>query len=327
MRALITGGAGFIGSHLADALILQGHQVTVLDDLSTGRMANIAPLRAQPRFRFAIESVMNETVLDRLVSECDIIYHLAAAVGVELIVKRPVEVIERCVLGTHMVLRIADRYGKKVILTSSSEIYGKNTQVPFREDADRILGSTTRSRWSYSCSKAIDEFLALAYSKERRLPVMIVRLFNTIGRRQTGQYGMVVPRFIAAAARGEPITVYGDGTQSRCFCHVSDVVGAVLDLAQRPEAEGEIFNLGSDHEITIMELAMRVKQITGSHSEIVTIPYGEAYEEGFEDLARRVPDLSKVRTLIGYDPKIELEEMIREIWELHDPRRKRSAPG
>ena len=316
MRSLITGGAGFIGSHLADALIQRGDHVTIIDDLSTGRLENFAHLRTMPQFHFAVETIMNETVMDRLVSECDIVYHLAAAVGVELIVSRPVEVIERCVLGTDVVLRVANRYRKKILLTSTSEIYGKNTQVPLHEESDRVVGPTTKSRWSYSCSKAIDEFLALAYHKSMGLPVVIVRLFNTVGPRQTGQYGMVVPRFIDAALRGEPIRVYGDGSQSRCFCHVGDVVRGLVELAQREEAVGQIFNLGNDREITILQLAERIKRITGSASEIVTISYDEAYEEGFEDMSRRVPDLRKVRSLIGYEPRIELDETIRQIAEL-----------
>jgi UDP-glucose 4-epimerase len=313
VRVLITGGAGFIGSHMSDALIRQGHQVTIVDDLSTGRMENFAHLRAMPHFQFVIETVMNETVLDRLVSECDIIYHLAAAVGVELIVNRPVEVIERCVLGTDSVLRVANRYRKKVVLASTSEIYGKSTQIPFQEESDRILGSTTKSRWSYSCSKAIDEFLALAYHKETGLPIVIVRLFNTVGPRQTGQYGMVVPRFVEAAVAGEPITVYGDGKQSRCFGHVSDVVRAIIELSQLPAAVGEIFNVGNEHEISIMGLAEKVKEITGSASDIVKIPYNEAYEAGFEDMTRRVPDLTKIRAAIGFEPKVQLDEIIRQL--------------
>jgi UDP-glucose 4-epimerase len=317
VRALITGGAGFIGSHIADTLIQQGHHVTIIDDLSTGRMANIDHLRAMPHFQFAIETIMNETVLDRLVSECDIIYHMAAAVGVELIVNRPVEVIERCVLGTDAVLRVANRYRKKVLLASTSEIYGKNTQVPFNEEADRILGSTTKSRWSYSCSKAIDEFLALAFHKERGLPIVIVRLFNTVGPRQTGQYGMVVPRFIEAALAEKPITVYGDGKQSRCFGHVTDIVGAIVELSRHSGAVGEIFNVGNEQEITILGLAEKVKQITGSNSEIVNVPYSEAYEAGFEDMTRRVPDLGKIKALIGFEPRIGIDEIIRQIADLH----------
>ena len=315
MRALITGGAGFIGSHLADSLIQQGHEVTIIDDLSTGSMENFAHLQAMPHFRFAVESIMNEAVMDRLVSECDVIYHLAAAVGVELIISKPVEVIERCVLGSDVVLKTANRYRKPVLLTSTSEIYGKNTQVPFNEEADRVLGATTRSRWSYSCSKAIDEFLALAYHKEKGLPVVIVRLFNTVGPRQTGRYGMVLPRFVEAAMKDEPITVFGDGSQSRCFCHVSDVVRALGELATHRAAIGQVFNLGSSQEVSILGLAERVKQIVGSSSEIVTVPYSEAYEEGFEDMARRVPDLGKIEKLIGYRPKVELDQIIRSIWE------------
>ena len=316
MRVLITGGAGFIGSHLSDHLLQQGHQVTIVDDLSTGKMENFAHLKAMPHFRFAIETIMNETVMDRLVSECDLIFHLAAAVGVELIVTRPVEVIERCVLGTDVVLRVANRYRKKVVLTSTSEIYGKNTQVPFDEESDRILGSTTKSRWSYSCSKAIDEFLALAFYRETGLPVVITRLFNTIGPRQTGQYGMVVPRFVEAATTGEPITVYGDGKQSRCFCHVSDIVRALSQLSEQEGAVGEVYNIGNDQEISIMGLAEKVKQITGSESEIVMVPYSEAYETGFEDMTRRVPNLGKIHALIGYEPRINLDDTIRQLWEI-----------
>lgn len=315
MRVLITGGAGFIGSHLTDALLQRGYHVTIIDDLSTGKMENFAHVRAYPNFHFAIETITNEAVMDRLVSECDMIFHLASAVGVELIVNRPVEVIERCVLGTEVVLKIANRYKKKVLITSTSEIYGKNTKVPFSENDDRFLGPTTKSRWSYSCSKAIDEFLALAYFKEKKLPVVIVRLFNTVGPRQTGQYGMVLPRFVQAAMHNQPVQVYGDGTQSRCFCYVGEVVGALIALANHPDAVGQIFNLGSKEEITIMGLAQKVKTIIGSHSEIVKVPYEEAYEQGFEDMARRVPDLTKIKRLIGYESKVKLEEMIRRIWE------------
>jgi UDP-glucose 4-epimerase len=253
---------------------------------------------------------MNEAVMDRLVSECDMIFHLASAVGVELIVNHPVEVIERCVLGSEVVLKIANRYKKKVLITSTSEIYGKSTKVPFSEDDDRILGPTTKSRWSYSCSKAIDEFLSLAYHKEKKLPIVIVRLFNTVGPRQSGQYGMVLPRFVQAALNNQPIRVYGDGTQSRCFGYVGDVVNALIALANHPNAVGQIFNVGSDEEITIMNLANKVKTLTGSQSEIVTVPYEEAYEQGFEDMARRVPDLTKIKKLIGYTPKVKLDEII-----------------
>lgn len=315
MKVLVTGGAGFIGSHLTDALLRQGNEVTIVDDLSTGRMENFEHVRKFPNFHFAIETVMNETVMDRLVSECDVIYHLASAVGVQLIVNRPVEVIERCIIGTHMVLKIANRYKKKVLLTSTSEIYGKNDKTPFSEEDDRVLGPTTKSRWSYSSSKAIDEFLALAYYKEKNLPIVIVRLFNTIGPRQSGQYGMVVPRFIQQALNHEPITVYGDGSQSRCFCYVSDVVEALIGLMESPGAVGEIFNVGSQKEVTILQLAKRVKEITGSPSEIAHIPYEEAYESGFEDMKRRVPSIEKIKTTIGWEPKVGLDEMLQAVAE------------
>ena len=310
MKVLITGGAGFIGSHLTDALLEQDHHVTIIDDLSTGRMENFTHVRNHPNFHFAIETIMNETVMDRLVSECDVIYHLASAVGVELIVSSPVEVIERCVLGSETVLKIANRYKRKVLITSTSEVYGKSTKVPFCEDDDRLLGPTTKSRWSYSCSKAIDEFLALAYFKEKGLPIVIVRLFNTVGPRQTGQYGMVVPRFVKQALEGRELTVYGDGTQSRCFGFVGDVVGALMKLMNHPQAVGQIFNIGNTQEVTIMELAQRVLAITSSQSKIKLVPYEEAYEQGFEDMARRVPDLTKIKTLIGYEPKVDLDGII-----------------
>lgn len=309
-KILITGGAGFIGSHLCDRLLAQGHHVTAVDDLSTGRLANIAHLESEPRFQFVHETIMHESVMDRLVSECHAIYHLASAVGVELIVSRPVEVIERCILGTEIVLRTAHRYKRKVLITSTSEIYGKNARVPFSEEDDRLLGPTTKSRWSYSCAKAIDEFLALAYHKEKGLPVVIVRLFNTVGPRQTGQYGMVVPRFVRQALAGEPLTVYGDGSQRRCFGDVSDVVGALVGLMEHPGADGRIFNIGNTEEISILELAHRVIRLTGSSSTVKLIPYDEAYEAGFEDMARRIPDLTRVRALIGYQPTVGLDQII-----------------
>ena len=313
MRALITGGAGFIGSHLAEALLAQGHQVTIIDDLSTGRFENIAHLVGHPSFRFAIETITNETVMDRLVSECDVIFHLAAAVGVQLVVSRPVQVIETNVYGSAMVLRLANRYRCKVLLASTSEVYGKGVQVPFREDDDRLLGPTTRSRWSYACSKAMDEFLALAYYKQHRLPIVIFRLFNTIGPRQTGHYGMVVPRFVRQALRGEPITVYGDGRQTRCFLDVRDAVRAITGLAEAPAAVGQVFNVGSTEEISILALAQRVKTLTTSPSEIVFIPYEQAYEEGFEDFQRRVPDISKIERLLGYRPQYSLDETLQSV--------------
>ncbi len=326
MKVLITGGAGFIGSHLSDALLQRGHNVTIIDDLSTGKLENIAHVRAFPNFHFAIETIMNEAVMDRLVSECDLIFHLASAVGVELIVNRPVEVIERCVLGTEIVLKTANRYKKKVLITSTSEVYGKSNKVPFSEEDDRLLGPTTKSRWSYSCSKAIDEFLALAYFKEMKLPVVIVRLFNTVGPRQTGQYGMVVPRFVQAAMHNKPLRVYGDGTQSRCFGYVGDVVQALIALASHPQAVGQIFNIGSNEEVTILELAERVKAIVGSSSEIVQVPYSEAYEAGFEDMQRRMPDLSKIKRLIGYEPTVKLDQIIRYIWEYFQEKEKNGHP-
>ena len=313
MKVLITGGAGFIGSHLSDRLIEAGHRVTAVDDLSTGRLENIAHLEGAPGFQFVHESIMHEVVMDRLVSECDVIYHLASAVGVELIVSRPVEVIERCILGTEIVLRTAHRYKKKVLITSTSEIYGKNTKVPFSEDDDRQLGPTTKSRWSYSCAKAIDEFLALAYQKEKNLPIVIVRLFNTVGPRQTGQYGMVVPRFVQQALAGKPLSVYGDGSQQRCFGYVGDIVGALVGLMEHPGAVGRIFNIGNTEEVSILELAKRIIKLTNSTSTIQMIPYEVAYEAGFEDMARRIPDLTRVQALIGYQPTVGLDEIIERI--------------
>jgi UDP-glucose 4-epimerase len=315
MKVLITGGAGFIGSHLSDRLLEAGHRVTAIDDLSTGRLANIAHIDGAPGYQFVQETIMAESVMDRLVSECDVIYHLASAVGVELIVSRPVEVIERCVLGTELVLKTAHRYRKKVLLASTSEVYGKNARVPFSEEDDRLLGPTTKSRWSYSCSKAIDEFLALAYYKEKRLPVVIVRLFNTVGPRQTGQYGMVVPRLVQQALAGKPLTVYGDGSQRRCFGYVGDIVGALVKLMEHPGAVGQIFNIGNTEEVSILELARRVIALTNSTSTIQMVPYEVAYEAGFEDMARRIPDLTKIHALIGYRPTVGLDEIIISIAE------------
>jgi len=313
MKALITGGAGFIGSHLAEALLAEGHRVVAIDDLSTGAEANIRHLFGRPDFQFVLETITNEVVMDRLVSECDIVFHLAAAVGVELIVRDPVHTIETNVLGTSIVLRLANRYRRKVILASTSEIYGKSTDVPFQEDGDGVMGPTTRSRWAYANSKAMDEFLALAYHKQRGLPVIICRFFNTIGPRQTGRYGMVAPRFVRQALRGEPLTVYGDGQQSRCFADVADVVQAVLKLAAHPDAVGQVFNLGNTAEITILDLARRVLQLTGSSSPIVMIPYDQAYEPGFEDMRRRVPDIRRAAALIGFKPAHTLDETLGRI--------------
>ena len=299
-----------MGSHLAEALLDRGDRVTVIDNLSTGRFENIAHLAGRPGFHFAIETIANETVMDRLMSECDIVYHLAAAVGVDLIVREPVRVIETNINGSETVLRIGARYRKKVILASSSEIYGKNEDVPFREDADRILGPTMRSRWCYACSKAMDEFLALAYAKQLALPVVIVRLFNTVGPRQTGRYGMVVPRFVRQALAGEPVTVYGDGQQTRSFCHVGDVVRAIIGLVDEPDATGDVFNVGSTEEVTIEALARRTVALARSSSEIVFVPYDEAYEVGFEDMRRRVPDITKIRSLIGWEPRVDLDGIL-----------------
>ena len=313
MRVLITGGAGFIGSHLAEELHNRGDVVSIIDNLSTGRLENIEHLIHSPRLDVAVASILDETVMDRLVSECDIIYHLAAAVGVELIVNKPVEVIQTNILGSEMVLKLAGRYLKKVIVTSTSEIYGKSTKTPFSENDDRVLGPTTKSRWSYSSSKAIDEFLALAYHKEKKLDSIIVRLFNTVGPRQTGQYGMVLPRFVMQALKEEPISVYGDGQQTRCFTYVSDVVDALINLAHQDSAVGQIFNIGNDEPISIIDLAKKVKEMTGSESEIKFVPYDQAYEEGFEDMAVRVPDLTKIKSLIGYDPKVKIHEIVQRV--------------
>jgi UDP-glucose 4-epimerase len=313
MTILITGGAGFIGSHLAEKLLNEGHTVWIIDDLSTGRLDNVKHLMDNPNFKVAIETIQNETVMDRLVSETDMIYHLAAAVGVELIVQRPVHTIETNIMGSEMVLKLANRYLKKVLIVSTSEVYGKSEKVPFTEDDDRVLGPTIRSRWCYSSSKAIDEYLALAYHKERGLPTVIVRLFNTVGPRQTGQYGMVIPRMVVRALKNEPLMVYGDGSQVRCFTYVTDVVNALTKLMETKEAEGEIFNVGGNEPVTILELAQRIKKLTNSQSEIQVIPYDQAFEEGFEDMKIRIPDLSKINRFIGYKPTYSLDEILTNV--------------
>ena len=311
MKALITGGARFVGSHLAEALLKQGHEVSILDDLSTGAIDNIEHLKQHEAFRYTIDSVLNEPVLAELIDRADVVFHLAAAVGVRLIVESPVNTIETNVHGTETVLKLANKKKKKVVIASTSEVYGKSTDVPFREDADLVMGPTSKGRWSYACSKAIDEFLALAYYREKRLPVVIARLFNTVGPRQTGRYGMVIPNFVRQALAGEPITVFGDGTQSRCFTYVTDVVGALASLATNDAAVGRVFNIGNDaEEISMLELAERVKARTGSESAIRLVPYDEAYEAGFEDMPRRVPDLGRIRQLIGYEPKVHLDEIL-----------------
>jgi UDP-glucose 4-epimerase len=311
MKALITGGAGFVGSHLAEALLARGDEVFVIDDLSTGSIENIEHLKARPGFHYAIDNMLNEPVTAELVDRVDVVFHLAAAVGVRLIVESPVNTIETNVHGTEAILKIANKKKKKVLIASTSEVYGKSNVVPFREDADLVMGPTHKGRWSYACSKAIDEFLALAYHKEKRLPVVIFRLFNTVGPRQTGRYGMVIPNFVRQALLGHPLTVYGDGQQSRCFTYVTDVVGALLGLADRDDAVGQVFNIGNDREeVTMLDLAKRVKARAKSSSEIVTVPYDQAYEEGFEDMRRRVPDLGKVRGLLGYEPRVHLDEIL-----------------
>jgi UDP-glucose 4-epimerase len=316
VKALITGGAGFLGSHLAEALLARGDTVYLLDNLSTGSIDNIEHLKSAPRFNYAVDSVMNEPVTAEMIDRVDVVFHLAAAVGVRLIVESPVNTIETNVHGTEMVLKLANKKKKKVLVASTSEVYGKSDDVPFREDADLVMGATVKGRWSYACSKAIDEFLALAYWKEKKLPVVVFRLFNTVGPRQTGRYGMVIPNFVKQALLGHPITVFGDGTQSRCFTYVSDVVGVLVRLAEEPRAVGQVFNIGNDREeVTILDLAQRVKARTGSKSEIVRVPYDQAYEEGFEDMPRRVPDLSRLRALTGYEPQVHLDEILDHVIE------------
>jgi UDP-glucose 4-epimerase len=315
MRYLLTGGAGFIGSHLADELLERGHAVTVLDDLSTGSIKNIRHLKERPGFDYAIESAANGPLVAELVDEADAVYHLAAAVGVDLIVDSPVRTIETNVHCTEVLLAQANKKKKPVFFASTSEVYGKSSDIPFREDGDLLLGPTFKGRWSYACSKALDEYLALAYWKERGLPVVIGRLFNTVGPRQTGRYGMVVPTFAQQALAGQPVKVFGDGTQRRCFCHVKDVVAALADVMQEPQAYGEVFNIGSDEEVSIRELAELVREAAGSESEQVLVPYQDAYEEGFEDMRRRVPDTTKIRSLLGWQPTRRLPEILRDVVE------------
>jgi len=320
LRVLITGGAGFIGSHLSDAYVERGDEVFVIDDLSTGSIDNIAHLKQHPRFHYAIDTVHNQPVVAELIDSCDAVFHLAAAVGVKLIVESPVRTIETNVRGTEVVLAQANKKKKKVLVASTSEVYGLSNDVPFREDGNLVMGATTKGRWSYACSKAIDEFLALAYWREKKLPTVIVRLFNTVGPRQTGQYGMVIPTFVRQALAGRPVTVYGTGEQTRCFGFVKDVIGALIKLMEKDEAVGQVFNVGSNEEVSIMELARRVKKLTGSNSEIVTVPYDEAYEEGFEDMPRRVPDISKVSALVGFRPTVTLDGILQSVIEYYSGR-------
>jgi UDP-glucose 4-epimerase len=307
---LITGGAGFIGSHLAEVLLAAGHQVLVIDDLSTGSFANIAHLVGAPGFHFARTDITDEVVLDRLASQADVIVHLAAAVGVQLIVEHPVHTIRTNVISAETVLRAALRYGCRTLVASTSEVYGKGCKIPFSEDDDVLLGPTSRSRWAYAASKMVDEFLGLAYQREYGLDVTILRLFNTVGPRQTGRYGMVIPRFVRQALRGEPLTVFGDGTQSRCFCDVRDVVQAIIALSHHPEATGRVFNIGNTEEVSIRALAERVKTVTASSSPIELIPYNEAYAPGFEDMQRRVPDITRIQALIGWQPQRNLDAIL-----------------
>ncbi|MBN1313484.1 MAG: GDP-mannose 4,6-dehydratase [Anaerolineae bacterium] len=312
-RALITGGAGFIGGHLSEVLLDKGYEVTIIDDLSTGRFENVEHLTGNPHFHFAIETIANTAVMDRLVSECDIIFHLAAAVGVDLIVSKPIHVIETNIGGSEIVLQTARRYRRKVMLASTSEVYGKSNSAPFAEDDDSVLGPTIKNRWSYAATKAVDEFLALAYHKEIELPVVIFRLFNTVGVRQSGRYGMVIPRFVQAALKDEPIRVFGDGKQTRCFGNVSDSVRAIIALSECDEAVGQVFNVGTQEEVTILELAERVKTRAGSGSEIMLVPYNEAYEEGFEDMRRRIPDTSKIQRMVGWKAEKTLDQTLDEV--------------
>jgi UDP-glucose 4-epimerase len=313
--ALITGGAGFIGSHLSEALLEAGHGVLVLDDLSTGSIDNIAHLKGRLGFEYFVDTVNNEPLLAELIDRSDVVFHLAAAVGVRLIVEQPVHTIETNVHGTEVVLKHANKKKKLVVLASTSEVYGKSNDVPFREESDLVMGPTPKHRWAYACSKAIDEFLALAYWKERKLPVIIVRLFNTVGPRQTGTYGMVIPNFVRQALAGEPITVFGDGMQTRSFSHVADVVSALLKLVAEPRAVGQVINIGSTEEITIRALAERVRERAGSQSPIKLVPYDEAYESGFEDMPRRVPDLSKLNGLVGFLPRRSLDDILTNVIE------------
>lgn len=317
MRNLITGGAGFIGSYLAEALLTKGEEVTIIDDLSTGNIRNILHLESNPKFTAVIDTIMNESLVEELVRECDIVYHLAAAVGVKFIVENPLKSIQINIRGTEVILGAASRRRKKVVIASTSEVYGKGVKSPFSENDDMNLGPTTSHRWSYALSKGLDEILALTFSREQALPVVIARFFNTCGPRQRGRYGMVIPRFVQQALTEQPITVYGTGKQKRCFGYVGDVVNALITLVHKPEAEGEIFNIGNDEEISIEDLAYLVKELTGSPASIEYIPYDDAYEYGFEDMIRRVPDLTKIRNLIGYSPKVNLRGLLEGVIEYY----------
>ncbi len=313
MRALITGGAGFIGSHLADRLLARGDQVVLLDDLSTGRLSNIEHVNGRSDVEFVLGSVLDSDLVDQVVSQVDVVFHLAAAVGVNLIVERPLESLMTNIRGTETVVESAHKYRRRILVMSTSEIYGKNTSDSLSEDDDRILGSPLKSRWSYSEAKAIDEILAYTYWREKGLKAVIIRLFNTVGPRQTGSYGMVVPRFVGQALRNQPITIFGDGTQTRCFCHVSDAVGGLIALSEHAEAFGKVFNLGAVGEISIRDLARRIVELSGSNSELEYVPYSSAYEEGFEDMERRVPNIGRAKRLVGFEPSIGLDEIIHSV--------------
>ena len=313
MRYLVTGGSGFICSHLCERLLDDGHSVIALDDLSTGRFENVAHLEQRPGFELIVASVCDPQVVEKCVIDCQAVFHLASAVGVRLVVEQPVKTIETIVNGTDTVLKSCARYRRPMLLTSTSEVYGKGTRIPFAEGDDCLMGPTTTRRWAYACAKALDEFLALAHWHESRLPIIVARLFNTVGPRQTGRYGMVIPRFVQQGLAAEPITVYGDGSQSRCFTHVADVVGALVSLMQHPEARGNVYNIGNDEEISILELAQRVNAITGNKSEIRRVPFSEAYTAGFEDMQRRVPDLTRIHKLIGYTPRFGLKQILADV--------------
>ncbi len=318
MNILVTGGAGFIGSHLVERLLAEGHHVSIIDNLSTGRLENIESFKDNPNFRYVIGTVLNRELMDKLISKAEQVYHLAAAVGVKYIIENPLLSLKTNIVGTDNVLELANKYKAKVLITSSSEIYGKSEKVPFSEQDDRLLGSTHISRWGYSCSKAIDEFLALAYFREKKLPVVIVRCFNTVGPRQTGQYGMVLPKFIKAALLDQPIVIFGSGQQSRCFADVSDVVDAFIKLMNSRNCEGETFNVGTQEPISIENLALKVKTMCDSKSRIEFMRYEDAYEEGFEDMMNRMPDLSKIKEYIGYEPNYTLDDIIKRMIEYYE---------
>ncbi len=318
MKILITGGAGFIGSHLAERLLKEGHQVHIIDNLSTGRLENIESFKDNPKFTYTIGTILNRELMDKLISGVERVYHLAAAVGVKYIIENPLLSLKTNIVGTDNVLELANKYKAKVLITSTSEIYGKSEKVPFSEQDDRLLGSTHISRWGYSCSKAIDEFMSLAFYREKKLPVVIVRCFNTVGPRQMGQYGMVLPKFIKAALLDQPIIIYGTGKQTRCFADVSDVVEAFIKLMETKECEGEIFNVGTTESISIEELAFKVKQMCDSKSKIEYMSYEDAFEEGFEDMMNRMPDLTKIYEYIGYEPKLKLDDIINRMIEYYE---------